>query len=285
MILFHVLTALIATLLTPSTQCFAPKSVGRSTNTCTRVTNESKLQGKHNPDEETNGRRTFLTKTVGTLATIGATTLSPLTASAGIDLSGLSPTTTTPPKTGTIADQLRAYDTSPTQRAPPPERPSTPTIPPPTVPAGVATSVTRTSTAPPFLRRAQLGTMSRLEDTLQAPSGSKLRTLSVSFEFPSDWLQLDRVLGGVEFVDQRNGDKLYVLRAELPEGKTLETVEKGWFGEAIFDPRGTIAKGLEIDGYRMVDSRVSSSVGACPGGGHDELVPSRALIVLVQHEV
>ena len=34
-------------------------------------------------------------------------------------------------------------------------------------------------------------------------------------------------------MDQWSGDKLYVFRVELPEGKTLETVEKGWFGESI----------------------------------------------------
>ena len=86
-------------------------------------------------------------------------------------------------------------------------------------------------------------------------------------EFPSDWLELDRLLGGLEYVDQRNGDKWYILRADLPPETTLETVPKKWFGESIFDPQGSIAKGNTIEDYKVSSSQLSNVVGACPPGG------------------
>ena len=39
-----------------------------------------------------------------------------------------------------------------------------------------------------------------------------------SFNLPADWLQLDRFMGGVQFVDQRNGDKVYMFKVEMPKG-------------------------------------------------------------------
>ena len=43
-------------------------------------------------------------------------------------------------------------------------------------------------------------------------------------------------------MDQRNGDKLYVLRAALPEGNDLKSTNKQWFADAILSPQGDIAR-------------------------------------------
>jgi hypothetical protein len=90
--------------------------------------------------------------------------------------------------------------------------------------------------------------------------------LSVSFEFPSDWLQLDKMLGGIQYVDQRNGDKLYILKARLPPDTTLTTVPKKFFGESLFDPQGTISKGgIEVDQYKVSKSTILSDGSVSAG--------------------
>ena len=50
----------------------------------------------------------------------------------------------------------------------------------------------------------------RGQDLLQGSNPKQ--SIPVEFKYPSDWLQLGRALGSLQFVDQRNGDKLYVLR-------------------------------------------------------------------------
>ena len=68
-------------------------------------------------------------------------------------------------------------------------------------------------------------------------------------------MQLDKLLGGIQYVDQRNGDKLYLLRTTLPEGTTLETVPKAYFGEKIFDQRGSIVRGgTNVDEFKVKQS-------------------------------
>ena len=106
----------------------------------------------------------------------------------------------------------------------------------------------------PRVAKIGFGATQRLEDTIL---GENNRYLRVSFEFPSDWLQLDKLLGGFQFVDQRNGDKLYLLRAKLPE--SLTTINKKFFGDSIFDPQGTIVRGgVNIDDYRVKSSEILS---------------------------
>jgi hypothetical protein len=87
------------------------------------------------------------------------------------------------------------------------------------------------------------------------PSGRK-GYVKVVFEFPSDWLQLDRALGGIQYVDQRNGDKLIVLKAPIPDGESLVTVPKQWFANTVFDPKGAIvaSAGIEVDDYKASKS-------------------------------
>jgi len=105
----------------------------------------------------------------------------------------------------------------------------------------------------------------KFETDVLAPENSKGRYVKVQFEYPSDWLQLDRALGGIQFVDQRNGDKLYVLQAQLPSNTNLASVPKTFFGESIFgDSRSAIVRsGNTIDEYKVSYAKVISD---CPEG-------------------
>ena len=75
---------------------------------------------------------------------------------------------------------------------------------------------------PRLTRTGPLGNLYQLNDMVEATMGSKRRSIGIQFEFPNDWLQLDRNIGGIQYVDQRNGDKLYVFRASLPTDTSLE---------------------------------------------------------------
>lgn len=126
---------------------------------------------------------------------------------------------------------------------------------------GAATNVKRVSSGPPVVRRTgPAGLLSVFADTLVDENN---KFVNVNFEFPSDWLQLDRVLGGIQYVDQRNGDKLYVLRAPAPPTTTTTTedgstttstpIPKAWYGDVLFNPTdGAIARsGNVVDEYRV----------------------------------
>jgi len=105
----------------------------------------------------------------------------------------------------------------------------------------------------------------RLNDSVVPPSGSKLRSVGVQFEFPSDWLQLDKFTGGIQYVDQRNGDKLYLLQATLPPDSTLSSLSKTVLGDLIFDPQGSVSKtGQNIEEYKVVNGQ---TLVECPDGG------------------
>lgn len=111
----------------------------------------------------------------------------------------------------------------------------------------------------PSLRPLGLGLLNRYEGYVAAPEKSRRKQLFITFDFPSDWLQLDKLGGGIQYVDQRNGDKLYVLRATLPEGKTLTTVPKSFFAESIFDPAGDIVRsGTVIEGGKTSKSTIET---------------------------
>ena len=214
-------------------------------------------------NQDDDSRRALLGSTVATLTT---TLFTPTLANAGIDVSSLQT------GSGSMKDQLKAYENGGASMVPkvaetkPTPIPTSPSTVPQQVPKGVATLALRTTNVPPLLRKINLGTTVRLTDQLQAPSTSKFKSLSIAVEFPSDWLELDRLLGGLEYVDQRNGDKWYILRSDLPSETTLETVPKAWFGESIFDSKGSIAQGNTIEDYKVSSSQLSSVVGACPPG-------------------
>lgn len=61
---------------------------------------------------------------------------------------------------------------------------------------------------PTLSRAGPFGNLYRINDKVVPPPGSKLRSVGVQFEFPSDWLQLDKAIGGIQYVDQRNVSKL-----------------------------------------------------------------------------
>lgn len=198
---------------------------------------------------------------------------------AAIDVSGL-------PREGgggtnaALASQLRAYDGSGAtrvkevqqqQQAAMPSTTSTPTTtttPSNGRPAGgepvVATWAYRANPGfnPRLTRTGPLGNLYQLNDMVEAPVGSKRRSIGIQFEFPNDWLQLDRTSGGIQYVDQRNGDKLYVFRASLPTDTNLEDLPKSKIGDYLFDPSGSFAK----SGQTMEDYKVSSAqlLTACP---------------------
>ncbi len=134
---------------------------------------------------------------------------------------------------------------------------------------GIASYAYRYSTAfqPRMTKVGNYGEKLRFDDQIMSSSSSNQSNnnnnnkgiTSVSFEFPSDWLQLDKMLGGIQFVDQRNGDKLYVLKVKLPPDANLLTTPKQFFGDAIFHPQGAILRsGISVDEYKVKTSTILS---------------------------
>jgi hypothetical protein len=75
-------------------------------------------------------------------------------------------------------------------------------------------------------------------------------------------LQLDKYDGGFQYVDQRNGDKLYVLMAALPQDTSLENLPKSVIGDLIFDPQGSVVKtGQTVEDYKVSSAQILSQ---CP---------------------
>ena len=121
--------------------------------------------------------------------------------------------------------------------------------------------------SPRLSRTGMLKNLYRCEDTVIGPASTSASAstsaIGISFEFPLDWLQLDKYLGGISYVDQRNGARLYVLRTQLPDGERLATVPKAFFGTSIFDPNGTIVKsqGIDVDEYKVASV---TTLNECP---------------------
>lgn len=188
----------------------------------------------------------------------------------GIDVSGLRVEGSSQGNSA-IVNQLKAYDGSGAtrvqeikQQATPPSSPSPYNVSPspstPPIDRDAATNAMR-YTEPRISKVGLAGLKSRYEGQIVGPTQ---RPLYVSFEFPSDWLWLDKFQGGVQYVDQRNGDKLYLLRATLPDDTSLETVSKQWFGDVIFNPKGTVAKQNEVDEYKVSRSQNTTEPGGAP---------------------
>jgi len=196
--------------------------------------------------------------------------LLPTAASAGIDVSGIRVEGSNSVAGGgsNIKEQLKAYDGSGSRRVEEIRAVSSssaaaikPTATAPVAPPGVATWALRASE--PTYRKLNLGTINRYEGQLVSPKGPMARGISVSFDFPSDWLQLDRANGCVQYVDQRNGDKLYWLRATLPDdASSLSSAPKSFFANAIFDPQGSLVKfgGLTVEDYKASGDKLTE----CP---------------------
>lgn len=128
-------------------------------------------------------------------------------------------------------------------------------------PAGAAIYAYRSGGLPSLRPLGITKLLTRYEGYVEAPPSYPKRGVPVAFEFPTDWLQLDKLGGGVQYVDQRNGDKLYVLRATLPEGGgtvvDLKTVPKQWFADAILSPEGDVVRsGVVAEGGRVSRSQM-----------------------------
>ena len=249
-------TAVSMLLIIPPAQAFQPflltKRSRHPQTCCVFMTNE--------------GRRAFMASTGASFACI---LVAPRIALAGIDVSSL--------RTDggvSLSQQLKAYDGSAATRVQEIKAETTssamkvPPVAPDAVQSSAATTALRSSLGlEPKLTKIGIGALYRYQDQLAAPTGSRSRYIYITFEFPSDWLQLDRMLGGIQYVDQRNGDKLYVLRASLPVNSTLATVPKQFFGDSIFDQQGSIVRGgTTVEDYRVTTSSVSSQIISCPEG-------------------
>lgn len=116
------------------------------------------------------------------------------------------------------------------------------------------------------------------EGYVEGPKGYSKSQVPITFEFPTDWLQLDKLGGGIQYVDQRNGDKLYVLHATLPEGEDLKTVNKQWFADVILSPEGDIVRsGVVAEGGRI--SRSQMIVDCTAEDAPSPCIPRRRLIL------
>mmetsp|Transcript_27973 Transcript_27973/g.82263 ORF Transcript_27973/g.82263 Transcript_27973/m.82263 type:complete len:345 (-) Transcript_27973:228-1262(-) len=264
------LTAIIISLVSAAKSFHHAPTLGHPSRQCTvapRSLLPIKLRSEGDDGEHsTDGRRSFLASAgLPFMAALASQVLAPSAAMAGIDVSGLRAEGGGVSGGSSLASQLKSYDGSAATRVQQirstqaessvsavTARPSVQASASSTEP--IATAALRYGDTFTRMTKLDFGQRLRYDDFMVGPGTSRL---GVSFEYPSDWLQLDKVLGTMEFVDQRNGDKLYVLRAPLPPDTTLLTAPKQYFGEAIFDPKGSISKGgTTIDEYRVSKSTV-----------------------------
>lgn len=144
-------------------------------------------------------------------------------------------------------------------------------------PAGAAIYAYRSGGLPSLRPLGLTKLLTRYEGYVEAPKSYPKSQIRVAFDFPTDWLQLDRGGGGVQYVDQRNGDKLYVLHATLPEGETLK-IDKQWFADVVLDPRGDVARsGVVAEGGRV--SRSQYVVDCAADDAPSPCLPRRRLIL------
>lgn len=253
-------TAVLVAFLTSETKAFTSPTTG----TTSKYTQKTALEAHNKNNSDDQKRRAFLSSII---ATTSALTFSSENAWAGIDVSGLSVEGGKSSNVD-IVNQLRTqgYDGSASTRVQ--EIKSTQSAQPTAQRQATTTKQSEEEDLPyatfayqssflPKLSRNVLKLTDTFEGQLIAPSSYRSKGIYVSFEFPSDWLQLDRMNGGIQYVDQRNGDRLYVLRSTLPADKTLADVPKSFFGESIFDTRGSIQKnGNLVDEYRVSTSQI-----------------------------
>jgi len=74
-------------------------------------------------------------------------------------------------------------------------------------------------------------------------------------------------MGGVQFVDQRNGDKLYVLKVKFPPGvENIKDVPKAYIGDAIFNPKGDLVRtGNNVEDYKVLSAKMMTEDGDADG--------------------
>lgn len=280
------LAVLLLALTVPGTptRAFLLTTTATTTKTqrqCSRVAIVSKSDSIHD-DEDNRPRSSTTTAAIMdrrhllqrfTAATLSIATMAPTAAQAGIDVSGL-PVQGGGSSAGNAAlrQQLQAYDGSGATRVQEIIKAQASSNQPTSAsfvaqpPVGVATWALRATE--PTLQSIKLGTWSRYQGQVVSPEGPMARNWAVSFDFPSDWLALDRVTGCIQYVDQRNGDKVYLLRVTLPdndndndnnESSSLATISKSFIANAIFDPQGSIVKtGQPIEDFKATGAQTLS---------------------------
>lgn len=261
-----------ATTITNSVTAFCPQQASTRP-FATQIT----VHSKKDENGEASDRRSFLTaaSTAGLSLATGLLS-SPRSASAGIDVSGLR--VDGGGGNSALKEQLRAIDGSGANRvnqikeleastaaaSGPKLANGIPIKVEEEVDPSIATWLYRSNPAmsPRLTRSGPFKNLFRCDDTMVGPTSSN-SAVSITFEFPSDWLQLDKFLGGISYVDQRNGDRLYVLKTKLPEGERLATVPKAFFGPSLFDPKGTFirSQGVEVDEYKVTTGQI---LNECP---------------------
>ena len=211
-------------------------------------------------------RRQFLTKAT-TAAAIAPFLLS-TPANAGIDVSGLG-VEGGAPSNSVVASQLKGISSSDSGSAASRVR---------EIQAGTVSAADQQRAAAvtagqrPVLSKEELGNAAVYARVTRPPSintiGLKINSqytgavdgLPLQFQFPTDWLQLDRANNGIQYVDQRNGNKLYVLKAPLPEGTNLATVPKSFFDDSVFNTNSDVIRfGTVVGAHKTTKSTMTQS--------------------------
>jgi hypothetical protein len=241
--------------------------------------NNNNNNNNNNIIKSADNRRTFLAATGSLVSSFAVVMSSPQSASAGIDVSGLRVDGGGVSGGGNsiLKEQLKDFDGSASARVnqikeiSPSSSTASRTSTASNIPLAVEEEIdskittwlyrTNPTMSPRLSRAGSLRNLFRCDDQVAGPNGSG--SVGISFEFPSDWLQLDKFLGGISYVDQRDGARLYVLKTKLPDGERLSTIPKLFFGESIFDSKGTIVKsqGIEIDEYKVSSA---TTISECP---------------------
>lgn len=278
--------ATIAAAAIPTAYCFQPSAsiIKRTVRTEQATINTIARLFPNNDVDDISGdeiggilgnRRTFLSKATSAAAAAAAPfLLSPSPANAGIDVSGLR-VEGGAPSNSVVASQLKGISSSDSGTAASRVREIKQTT---TSVADQQKAAAVTAGSRPALSAEELGSAatyarvtgvssvqtigltklnSRYSGYVESPSK---KALPIQFDFPTDWLQLDRANGGLQYVDQRNGNKLYVFRAPLPPDTNLATVPKSFFDDAVFDSNGDLVRfGTVVGAHRTSRSTVTQA--------------------------
>ena len=265
-----VLASIITTI--PTVYCFQPVSIARISQPRTEQANNSISRRLSPSSSNTNGdddessisnRRKFLFKATTAVSVLSTPFLLSSPANAGIDVSGLR-VDGAAPSNSVVASQLKGISSTDVGTAASRVR---------EINAGTVSAADQRNAAAvtagqrPVLSKEELGSAAVYARVTRPPSinaiGLKINSrytgsvdgLPITFDFPTDWLQLDRANNGIQYVDQRNGNKLYVLKAPLPPDTNLATVPKSFFDDAIFDTKSDVIRfGTVVGAHKTTKS-------------------------------
>ena len=75
---------------------------------------------------------------------------------------------------------------------------------------------------------------SRFEDVVACVWGNT-RSYAIAFEYPRLWAPVG---SDIQFVDSNSSAITYEVVVALPDDESVESLDKKWFGGALFDPEG-----------------------------------------------